>query len=53
MKLNETIQIILILMLFLTLFIPLVMGIIYYARENRRLDKEARRSAEKAAAHHV
>jgi hypothetical protein len=50
MELSETIQIILILMLFLTLFVPVVMGIIYYARENRRLDREARQRGEKAAA---
>lgn len=31
----------------------MVMGIVYYARENRRLDREYRERVEKAAGHQV
>lgn len=34
---------------FLAVFVPLVMGIVYYTRENRRLDREERENARKAA----
>lgn len=46
---SEVVSIVLILMVFFSGFIPIVMGIIYYARENRRLDREERERAEKAA----
>jgi hypothetical protein len=49
MAVTEIISIILILMVFLSGFIPIVMGIVYYARENRRLDREEREKASKAA----
>ncbi|MEO5600613.1 MAG: hypothetical protein ABIR06_06785 [Cyclobacteriaceae bacterium] len=50
MAINEVISIILILVIFLTGFVPIVMGIIYYTRENRRLDGEEK-EAKKAASH--
>lgn len=47
----EIISIIAIMMVFLSGFIPLVMGIVYYARENRRLDREEKeREKAKSAA---
>lgn len=49
MKTWDVISIILIVVLFLSGFIPLVMGIVYFARENRRLDREER-EREKAKA---
>ena len=52
MKLNETIQIILILLPLMTLFIPMVIEIIRLARENRRLDQEARERARNRATQH-
>ncbi len=33
---------------FLAAFVPLLMGLIYYIRENRRLDREERENAAKA-----
>ena len=42
MATNEVISIVLILVIFLSGFVPIVMGIIYYTRENRRLDREER-----------
>lgn len=47
---NEVLSIIMIAGIFLAGFIPIVMGIIYYTRENRRLDREEK-EAEKAATH--
>jgi hypothetical protein len=38
--------------IFLTGFIPIVMGIIDYSKENRRLDRKAK-NAEKVASQHV
>lgn len=49
MELSEIVSIVLILMVFISGFIPIVMGIVYYARENRRLDREEREKAAKAA----
>ena len=49
MTTREIIEIVLILIIFLSGFIPIVMGIIYYARENRRIDREEREKAAKAA----
>jgi hypothetical protein len=37
---TEILSIIAISVIFLSGIIPLVMGIVYYARENRRLDRE-------------
>jgi len=51
MTIIEIIEIILILVILLSGLIPLVMGIIYYARENRRLDNEEREKAQKSASH--
>ena len=51
MAISEIVSIILILMVFFSGFIPIVMGIIYYARENRRLDREEKENAGKAASH--
>lgn len=41
----EIITIIAIMIVFLPIFTALVMGIVYYARENRRLDREERSKA--------
>lgn len=49
MTTREVIEIILIFIVFFSGFIPIVMGIIYYARENRRLDREEKERAAKAA----
>ena len=48
---NELLTIIVISVIFLSGIIPVVMGIIYYARDNRRMDLEERAKAEKAASH--
>ena len=48
MTATEIVEIILILVILLSGIIPLVMGIIYYTRENRRLDREEK-DAPKAA----
>lgn len=48
---NELLSIIAISAIFLAGIIPVVMGIIYYARENRRIDREEREKAAKAASH--
>ena len=48
---NELFSIIVISVIFLSGIVPVVMGIIYYARENRRLDKEEKENAAKAASH--
>ena len=45
----EIVSIILVLMLFLSGFIPIVMGIIYYARDNQRLDKEYKEKLRRGA----
>lgn len=47
MTATEIVEIILILVILLSGIIPLVMGIIYYTRENRRLDREEK-DAQKA-----
>lgn len=46
----DIISIFLILILFLSGFVPLVMGIVYYARENRRMDREEKEKEEAKAA---
>ncbi len=48
MTTNDILSIIAITGIFLAGIIPLVMGIIYYTRENRRLDREEK-DAQKAA----
>lgn len=50
MTAREIVEIILILVILLSGIIPIVMGIIYYTKENRRLDREGK-NAEKAASH--
>ena len=50
MTTNDILAYIAITGIFLAGFIPIVMGIIYYTRENRRLDQEEK-EAKKAAAH--
>ncbi len=50
MKLYDIISYVAMTGIFLAGFVPIVMGIIYYTRENRRLDRESK-DAEKAAAH--
>ena len=47
---NEILSIIAITAIFLAGIVPVVMGIIYYARENKRLDREEK-EAERAASH--
>lgn len=49
MTVREIIEIVLMLIIFFSGFVPLVLGIIYYARENRRMDREAREESIKAA----
>lgn len=49
MATSEIVSIILILMVFFSGFVPIVMGIIYYARDNRRLDREEGERVRKAA----
>ena len=49
MEASEIVSIVLILMVFFSGFVPIVMGIIYYARENRRLDREEKQKRETAA----
>lgn len=49
MTAREIVEIILILVILLSGIIPIVMGIIYYTRENRRLDREEK-DAQKAGA---
>ena len=51
MTTGEIVSIVLILMVFFSGFIPIVMGIVYYARENRRLDREEKERS-RAASHH-
>ena len=46
---KELISIIMIFIIFLSGFVPIVMGIIYYTRENRRLDREEKERGAKAA----
>jgi len=46
MTVSEIISVILILIVFLSGFIPIVMGIVYYSRENRRLDRAEREKIE-------
>lgn len=48
---NEILSIIVISVIFLSGIIPVIMGIIYYARDNRRLDLEERAKARKTASH--
>jgi hypothetical protein len=49
MTTREIFEIVLMCIIFLSGFIPIVMGIIYYARENRRLDREEKEKREAAA----
>jgi hypothetical protein len=51
MTAREILEIVLILVIFLSAIVPMVMGIIYYTRENRRLDREEREKAGKPASH--
>ena len=51
MSSNDVLGLIIIAGVFLAGFVPLVMGIIYYMRENQRLDREDREKAQKAASH--
>ncbi len=51
MTTREIIEIILIIIIFLSGFIPIVMGIVDSVRENRRLDQKEKDSAAKAALH--
>jgi hypothetical protein len=51
MSAREILEIVLIMIIFLSGFIPIVMGIIYYTRENRRLDREEKEKAAKAGSH--
>lgn len=53
MTTNEILTLIPVVVIFLSLFIPLVMGIVYYTRENRRLDREERARTRKTASHGV
>jgi len=53
MTVREIVGIIMIFIVFLSGFIPIVMGIIYYARENNRLDKEEREKAARSASHPI
>ncbi|MEX1239667.1 MAG: hypothetical protein WEB30_08115 [Cyclobacteriaceae bacterium] len=46
---KEVLGLIIVAGVFLAGFIPMVMGIIYYTRENRRLDREERQRARKTA----
>lgn len=48
---NEVLSIIVISVIFLSGIIPVIMGIIYYARDNRRMDRERKDKARKAASH--
>lgn len=49
MTTNDILTLIPVIVIFLSVIIPLVMGIVYYTRENRRLDREERERAQKAA----
>ena len=49
MHVSEIVKIALILMVFFSGFIPIVMGIVYYFRENRRYSREARQREKTAA----
>ena len=51
MTAREIFEIVLIMLIYLSGIIPMIMGIIYYTRENRRLDREEREKAQKPASH--
>lgn len=51
MAIKEIIEIILILIILLSGLIPIVMGIVYYARENRRLDREEEERVSNTTSH--
>jgi cell division protein FtsL len=50
MTATEILSVVLIIVILLAGIIPMVMGIIYYTKENRRLDREEK-NARKAASH--
>lgn len=49
---RQIIEIVLILVIFLSGFIPILMGIVHYAREIKRIDREKEEKRAKAASHH-
>jgi hypothetical protein len=51
MSTEDILSYIVIIGIFLAGFVPIVMGIIYYTRENRRLDREEKEKASKAPSH--
>ena len=48
---TEILEIVLILVILIPGIITMVMGIIYYTRENRRLDREEKEKAQNSASH--